>query len=59
MPSLLICVPWHPTDEIYCDISISNLRPCAAAHMRLLLIADVTLMVKQSIFIAITHAFLM
>lgn len=59
MPSLLICVPWHPTDEIYCDISISNLRQCAAAHMRLLLIADVTLMVKQSIFIAITHAFLM
>lgn len=43
MPSLLICVPWHPADEIYCDISISNLRSCAAAHVKLLLMADVTL----------------
>lgn len=31
MPSLLICVPLHPADEIYCDISISNLRSCAAS----------------------------
>lgn len=58
MPSLLICVPWHPTDEIYCDISISNLRPRAAAHMKPLLMADVTLRVNQSIFIAIIGAFL-
>lgn len=49
MPSLLICVPWHPTEEIYCDISISNLRPCAAAHEKLLLIDDVTLTVKHKI----------
>lgn len=33
----MICVPWHPTDEIYCDISISNLRLRAAAHVKLLL----------------------
>lgn len=51
MPSLLICVPWHPADKIYCDISISNLAPCAAAHVKPLFSADVALTFNGSIFI--------